>query len=88
MLIFLAGASDRVFVAFGISYSAQIWFFRVASLVLPFVLALVAHRVCAELQAAERVEDRRRQAIAAARREAALQAGGEGADDRAVGQVQ
>ena len=35
VLVFLAGAADRVFVTFGICYSAQIWFFRVLSIVLP-----------------------------------------------------
>ncbi len=58
-LIFLAGASDRVFVAFGLSYAAQIWFYRAASFVLPFVAAFVAHRVCVELQAGERLDRER-----------------------------
>jgi ubiquinol-cytochrome c reductase cytochrome b subunit len=69
-LIFLAGASDRVFVTFGISYAAQIWFYRVASFVLPVVAALVAHRVCIELKAGERVEQEREAARAVARADA------------------
>jgi quinol---cytochrome-c reductase cytochrome b subunit len=67
LLVFFAGASDRVFVFFGLSYSTQIWFFRVASIVLPFVVAFVARRVCLELQAGERVERGRKLAIAEAR---------------------
>jgi ubiquinol-cytochrome c reductase cytochrome b subunit len=67
LLVFFAGASDRVFVFFGLSYSTQIWFFRVASIVLPFVVAFVARRVCLELQAGERVEGGRKLAIAEAR---------------------
>jgi ubiquinol-cytochrome c reductase cytochrome b subunit len=70
LLVFLAGASDRVFVFFGLSYSTQIWFFRVASFVVPVVVAFVAHRVCLELQAGERVERRRELAIGEARAEA------------------
>jgi ubiquinol-cytochrome c reductase cytochrome b subunit len=70
LLVFLAGASDRVFVFFGLSYSTQIWFFRVASIVLPFVVAFVAHRVCLELQTGERVERGRKLAIGEARAEA------------------
>jgi ubiquinol-cytochrome c reductase cytochrome b subunit len=67
LLVFFAGASDRVFVFFGLSYSTQIWFFRVASIVLPFVVAFVTRRVCLELQAGERVERGRKLAIAEAR---------------------
>jgi hypothetical protein len=70
LLIFLAGASDRIFVFFGLSYSTQIWFFRIASIVLPFVVAFVARRVCLELQAGERVERGRKLAIGEARAEA------------------
>ena len=66
-LVFLAGASDRVTVLFGLSYSGQIWFYRVAVWVVPIVAGLFAYRVCIELQRGERVELERKRAEAAAR---------------------
>jgi ubiquinol-cytochrome c reductase cytochrome b subunit len=66
LLVFLAGASDRVDVLFGISYSAQIWVYRVLVFVAPVVVGLVAHRVCVELQKGERVERQRKRAEAEA----------------------
>jgi ubiquinol-cytochrome c reductase cytochrome b subunit len=67
LLIFLAGASDRVFVSFGLSYGTQIWFYRVASCVAPFLAAFVAYRTCLELRAGERVAREREQALEEAR---------------------
>jgi ubiquinol-cytochrome c reductase cytochrome b subunit len=55
-VVFLAGSADRVSVLFGISYSEQIWVYRVLFLVAPPVALLVTRRVCRELVAAERVE--------------------------------
>jgi len=69
LLIFLSGSSDRVFVTFGLSYAAQIWFYRVASFVLPFVTAALAYRICLELQAGERIEAERERAIEGVRRD-------------------
>jgi ubiquinol-cytochrome c reductase cytochrome b subunit len=69
LLIFLSGSSDRVFVTFGLSYAAQIWFYRVASFVLPLVAALLAYRICLELQAGERVERARKRALEEAKRD-------------------
>jgi ubiquinol-cytochrome c reductase cytochrome b subunit len=54
-LVFLAGGSDRVDVLFNISYSLQIWIYRVLVFVAPPVAGLVAFRVCRELQTGERV---------------------------------
>jgi ubiquinol-cytochrome c reductase cytochrome b subunit len=65
-LVFLAGSADRVDVLFGLSYSVQIWIYRVLFFVGPVVAALVAYRVCVELQRGERVERERRVAEAAA----------------------
>ncbi len=62
-LIFLAGASDRVYVLFNLSYGWQIWVYRVLSIVGPFVVAGVAYRMCLELQRIERVEHRRARAL-------------------------
>jgi ubiquinol-cytochrome c reductase cytochrome b subunit len=49
--VFLAGSSDRVFVQFDVPYTAQIWFWRGALLVLPVLVWIVARRVCEELRA-------------------------------------
>lgn len=49
-LVFLAGASDRVYVLFRITYSPQIWVYRVIVWVGPLIAALVAYRVCVSLQ--------------------------------------
>ena len=65
-VVFLAGASDRVFIFLGISYAAQIWVYRVAVFVLPVVAFFVTRRVCLELQGLERVRRRRREAEAGA----------------------
>jgi ubiquinol-cytochrome c reductase cytochrome b subunit len=65
-LVFLAGSADRVAVLFGLSYSVQIWLYRVLFFVGPVVAAVVAYRVCVELQRGERVERERHVAEAAA----------------------
>ena len=60
-LIFVAGSADRIDVLLGISYSAQIWVYRVTAWVAPIVVYVVAHRVCVELQRGEPVvRDRKR----------------------------
>ena len=61
-VVFLAGSADRVSVTFGVSYTAQIWAYRVLFFVAPLVALLVTRRVCRELVAGERVEARRRAA--------------------------
>ena len=66
LLVFLAGASDRVDVLFGISYGSQIWVYRVLVFVAPVVAGLIAYRVCVELQKGERVERERERAEAEA----------------------
>jgi ubiquinol-cytochrome c reductase cytochrome b subunit len=58
-LVFLAGASDRVFVTLGISYTGQIWFYRVAVWVVPVLVLAVTKRTCAALRANERLSDDR-----------------------------
>jgi ubiquinol-cytochrome c reductase cytochrome b subunit len=88
LLIFVAGASDRVFVYLDLSYDVQLWFYRVASFVLPFVTAWIAYRACVELKAGERVEQEREAAIAEARADAALREHGDPdaiADGRPIG---
>jgi ubiquinol-cytochrome c reductase cytochrome b subunit len=53
-LIFMAGSADRVDVWLGISYTAQIWVYRVAIWVVPVIVGAVAKRSCEELIAGER----------------------------------
>ncbi len=55
-LTFFAGSSDRLFVFLGLSYEAQIWFWRFGVWVFPVVIGIVAHRSCRALQQFERVE--------------------------------
>jgi ubiquinol-cytochrome c reductase cytochrome b subunit len=54
-LVFLAGSADRVDVWLGISYSVQIWAYRVLVWVVPVVAFVVTRRVCRELLVGERV---------------------------------
>ena len=67
VLIFFAGASDRVYVTFGLGYIPQIWFYRVAIWVLPALFGFVTWWVCKELQAGETVLTERHEAEAEAR---------------------
>jgi ubiquinol-cytochrome c reductase cytochrome b subunit len=62
LVVFLAGSADRIDVSFGIAYTTQVWIYRVLLLVGPVVVALLAYRVCIELQRGERVERERRRA--------------------------
>jgi ubiquinol-cytochrome c reductase cytochrome b subunit len=68
-VIFLAGASDRVFVSFGVSYQAQIWAYRVLVFALPVAALLVTRRWCLALQESDRIHRRRELAEAEARGE-------------------
>ena len=65
-IVFVAGASDRLFVLFGLSYAGQLWVYRVLVWVLPIVALIVTKRVCDELVRGEQVEFRRRAAEAEA----------------------
>ena len=67
LLVFVAGSSDRVNLAFGISYVGQIWFYRFFVFVGPLLLAAVTYRICKGLQAGEKVERDRHKAEAEAR---------------------
>jgi hypothetical protein len=75
MMVFLAGASDRVLVTFGISYVDQIWVYRVLIWVVPLVTCFTTKRLCDEL--------RERELIAAERERAEAQL--EGLGSEAVG---
>ena len=52
-IIFIAGAADRILVSVGFGYEGQVWFFRVAAFVVPFIVFLVTRRICEELRASE-----------------------------------
>jgi ubiquinol-cytochrome c reductase cytochrome b subunit len=67
LVVFLAGSADRVMVLFNLSYSRQLWVYRVLFFLGPLVAAAITHRICRELQAGERVERDRRQAEREAR---------------------
>jgi ubiquinol-cytochrome c reductase cytochrome b subunit len=67
LLVFVAGSLDRVYVTFGITYSTQLWAFRVLVWVLPLVVMFATKRVCEELLAGERVERVRKEAEREAR---------------------
>ncbi len=56
VMIFLAGASDRMLVWLGIGYMSQVWFYRVAVWILPIVIGFGAWRVCLGLRGMEAVE--------------------------------
>jgi ubiquinol-cytochrome c reductase cytochrome b subunit len=56
VLIFFAGSSDRLFVFLGLSYTAQIWFWRFAVWVIPVLVGFGAYRACRALQRFDAVE--------------------------------
>jgi ubiquinol-cytochrome c reductase cytochrome b subunit len=66
-VVFMAGSMDRVAVSFNVSYSAQIWVYRVLLFVAPLVAAALAHWICRELSEGEKVEEDRHRAEAEAR---------------------
>jgi quinol---cytochrome-c reductase cytochrome b subunit len=49
-MVFAAGAADRLLVSVGFSYTGQIWFFRFATFIAPFVVGFIALRVARELR--------------------------------------
>jgi ubiquinol-cytochrome c reductase cytochrome b subunit len=79
-LVFVAGSSDRVNLLFDISYTSQIWFYRVAVFVGPVVCGLVAYWTCKALQATEIADADQHEARAEARL-ARLHAGSEPAGE-------
>jgi ubiquinol-cytochrome c reductase cytochrome b subunit len=65
VLVFFAGSSDRLFVFLGLSYVAQVWFWRFAIWVIPVIVGIVVARWCRALVAAERIEAIQEEAISA-----------------------
>jgi ubiquinol-cytochrome c reductase cytochrome b subunit len=58
-VIFVAGAADRLFVLFDLSYQGQVRVYRILVWVLPVVALILAKRICDELVRGETVERRR-----------------------------
>ena len=69
VMIFMAGASDRVLVFLHVSYVGQVHFYRVAIWIVPVVLGLLAWRLCLALKAKEEVERDQHAAVRSARLE-------------------
>jgi ubiquinol-cytochrome c reductase cytochrome b subunit len=58
-VVFVAGAADRLFVLFDLSYQGQVRVYRILVWVLPVVALILAKRICDELLRGEVVERRR-----------------------------
>jgi quinol---cytochrome-c reductase cytochrome b subunit len=58
-LIFAFGAADRILVLWGLGYDTQLYMFRIGMWVIPLLLFFGVRRFCRELQAADRIEERR-----------------------------
>ena len=84
VLVFMAGGSDRVYVLFGITYTSQIWVYRVLVWVGPLVAAGIAWWTCTALQGVERVDGARHEAEARARLARARRGEGPPGDPGAV----
>jgi ubiquinol-cytochrome c reductase cytochrome b subunit len=52
-IVFLAGSQDQVALHFHFSYVGLVWFFRIASIVVPVIIFFVTRRVASELKASE-----------------------------------
>jgi ubiquinol-cytochrome c reductase cytochrome b subunit len=61
-LVFVAGASDRVWVMFDVSYEKQIWAYRVLVWVLPLLVLFATKHLCDALRGRELVEQRKHEA--------------------------
>jgi ubiquinol-cytochrome c reductase cytochrome b subunit len=66
-LIFMAGSADRIDVWLGISYTDQIWAYRIAIWIVPVLVGICAKRTCEELVAGDRARLVRVEAETAAR---------------------
>src|SRR4029079_4517202 len=55
-LVFWAASSDRLYVLLGLSYSHQIWAYRLLVVVAPLVAFFVTRRTCRELLEGEIVQ--------------------------------
>ncbi|MGI8557767.1 MAG: cytochrome bc1 complex cytochrome b subunit [Solirubrobacteraceae bacterium] len=48
--IFVAGSADRILVSVGIPYVSQVWFFRVAAVLVPALVFFATRDICRELR--------------------------------------
>ena len=48
-MVQIAGSADRIYVDFGISYELQIWFWRIAAVVIPILGFFIARAICRRL---------------------------------------
>jgi ubiquinol-cytochrome c reductase cytochrome b subunit len=53
LVIFVAGAADRLLVDIGFPYESQVWYFRVLAIALPIAIFFLVRRICRELRASE-----------------------------------
>ena len=49
-IVFGAGSTDRIYIVSQIPYEGQLWFFRAASVIAPFIVYFVTRRVCVQLR--------------------------------------
>jgi len=49
--VFFAGAADRAFIQFGVSYEGQLWGYRAATIFLPALVFFLTRRICVRLRA-------------------------------------
>jgi ubiquinol-cytochrome c reductase cytochrome b subunit len=54
LAVFFAGSDDRLYFRYFIPYEGQIWFWRFAAFILPFIVFFVVRRICRELKRSER----------------------------------
>jgi ubiquinol-cytochrome c reductase cytochrome b subunit len=52
-MVQIAGSADRIYVDFGISYELQVWFWRIAAVVIPILGFFVARAICLRLLGSE-----------------------------------
>jgi ubiquinol-cytochrome c reductase cytochrome b subunit len=71
LLVFVAGAADRATVFFGLPYEAQMWFFRGAVVIAPFVVYFLTRAICHQLQRGDVIQADQRAAEEEAEKELA-----------------
>jgi ubiquinol-cytochrome c reductase cytochrome b subunit len=52
-MVQIAGSADRIYVSFGISYELQVWFWRIAAVVIPILGFFIARAICKRLLRSE-----------------------------------
>jgi ubiquinol-cytochrome c reductase cytochrome b subunit len=57
VIVFYAGAVDRIYFEVGIPYEGQIWFWRFGAIIVPLIVYKLVRRVCEELNEAHPLRD-------------------------------